>query len=82
MTDVIDTTAQTRLKSIIERLERLNEDKEAVQEDIKEVYSEAKGEGFETKIIRKVVKLRKVAKAARDEEAALIDLYSDAIGGL
>ena len=57
--DVLTAAAQGRLKSLIERIERLEEDKTAVMADLKEVYSEAKGEGFDTKIIRKVVRLRK-----------------------
>ena len=80
--DTISSTAQGKLKSIIERIERLEEDKAAVANDLKEVYAEAKGEGFDTKILRKVVRLRKQDKAKRDEEEALIDLYISAIGGL
>ncbi|MDB5483761.1 MAG: hypothetical protein JWO83_4814 [Caulobacteraceae bacterium] len=80
--DTIDTTAQGKLKSLIERIERLEEDKAAVSTDLKEVYAEAKGEGFDTKIVRKVVRLRKQDKAKRQEEEALIDLYISAIGGL
>lgn len=74
--------AQGRLKSLIERIERLEEDKAAVATDIKEVYAEAKGAGFDTKIVRKVVRLRKQDAAARQEEEALLDLYISAIGGL
>ena len=80
--DVLNTTAQGRLKSFIERIERLEEDKKAVSEDMKGVFAEAKGEGFDVKILRKVIRLRKQDKAQRDEEAALIDLYLSAIGGL
>ncbi len=80
--DTINTTAQGKLKSLIERIERLEEDKAAVATDLKEVYAEAKGEGFDTKIVRKVVRLRKQDKAKRQEEEALIDLYISAIGGL
>ncbi len=79
---VFDTSAQGKLKSLIERIERLEEDKAAVATDLKEVYGEAKGEGFDTKIIRKVVRLRAQDKAKRQEEEALIDLYISAIGGL
>jgi uncharacterized protein (UPF0335 family) len=78
----IDATAQGKLKSLIERIERLEEDKAAVAIDLKEVYAEAKGEGFDTRIIRKVVRLRAQDKAKRQEEEALIDLYITAIGGL
>ena len=80
--DTLDGSAQGRLRSLIERIERLEEDKAAVQADLKEVYAEAKGEGFDAKILRKVVRLRKQDQAKRQEEAALIDLYLHAIGGL
>lgn len=80
--DVLNSVAQGRLKTIIERIERLEEDKAAISGDIKEVYLEAKGEGFDVKILRKVIALRKLDKAARQEMEALIDLYLSAIGGL
>jgi uncharacterized protein (UPF0335 family) len=80
--DVLNSTAQTQLKTIIERIERLEEDKAAVQTDLKEVYAEAKGNGFDTKILRKVIRIRKQDKAKRQEEDALLDLYLSAVGGL
>ena len=80
--DTLGATAQGKLKSLIERIERLEEDKAAVASDLKEVYAEAKGEGFDTKIIRKVIRLRKADTAKRQEEEALIELYITAIGGL
>ena len=80
--DVLNATAQTQLKTIIERIERLEEDKAGVMADLKEVYAEAKGNGFDVKILRKVGRLRKQDKAKRDEEEALVDLYLSAIGGL
>lgn len=80
--DVLTQAAQGRLKSFIERIERLEEDKAAIANDMKEVFAEAKGEGFDVKILRKVIRLRKQDKVKRDEEAALIDLYLSAIGGL
>jgi uncharacterized protein (UPF0335 family) len=80
--DVLNTAAQTRLKTIVERIERLEEDKAAVAADLKEVFAEAKGEGFDVKILRKVIRLRKQDKAKRQEEEALLDLYLSAIGGL
>jgi uncharacterized protein (UPF0335 family) len=80
--DVLNTAAQTRLKTIIERVERLEEDKAAVANDIKEVFAEAKGEGYDVKILRKIIRLRKQDKAKRLEEEALMDLYLAAIGGL
>ena len=80
--DVLTSAAQSRLKSFIERIERLEEDKAAISADLKEVYAEAKGEGFDTKILRKVIRLIKQDKAKRQEEEALIDLYLSAIGEL
>ena len=80
--ETLNTTAQGKLKSLVERIERLEEDKAAVASDLKEVYAEAKGEGFDTKILRKVVRLRKADAAKRQEEEALLDLYISAIGGL
>ncbi len=78
--DVLSGTAQTQLKTIIERIERLEEDKAAVANDLKEVYAEAKGNGFDTKILRKVIRYRKQDKAKQQEEEALLDLYLSAIG--
>lgn len=80
--DLLNQAAQTQLKSVIERIERLEEDKAAVRMDLKEVYLEAKGNGFEVTILRKVIRLRKQDKAKRQEQAALIDLYLAAIGDL
>ncbi|MGZ8363064.1 MAG: nucleoid-associated protein GapR [Caulobacteraceae bacterium] len=78
--EVLNTTAQSQLKSIIERIERLEEDKAAVASDLKEVFAEAKGNGFDTKTLRKVVRIRKQDRAKRQEEEALLDLYLSAIG--
>lgn len=78
--DVISGAAQTRLRTIVERIERLEEDKAGIMGDIKEVYDEAKGEGFDVKILRKVVSLRKKDKVKRDEEETILDLYLTAIG--
>jgi uncharacterized protein (UPF0335 family) len=80
--EILNSTAQGRLKTLVERIERLEEDRAAVSGDLKEVYLEAKGEGFDVKILRKVVRLRKQDKAKRQEEEALVDLYLSAIGGL
>jgi uncharacterized protein (UPF0335 family) len=80
--DVMGGNAQSQLRSFVERIERLEEDKAAVQSDMKELYAEAKGNGFDTKIMRKVVALRKRDKAKLQEEEALVDLYMSAIGGL
>jgi uncharacterized protein (UPF0335 family) len=78
--DVLNTTAQGQLKAIIERVERLELEKAEVMEQIKEVYAEAKGNGFDVKVLKKVVRLRKQDKAKRDEEEALLDLYLSAVG--
>jgi uncharacterized protein (UPF0335 family) len=80
--DVLNSEVQTRLKTIIERVERLNEDKSAIMDDIKAVLAEAKSDGFDAKIIRKIIRLRKQDRAKRLEEEALTDLYLSAIGGL
>ena len=72
--------AADRLKSFIERVERLEEEKAALTTDIGEVYSEAKSNGFDAKIMRMIVKLRKLDSADRAEQDALLDLYRDALG--
>lgn len=70
------------LRAFIERVERLEAEKKALSEDIKEVYAEAKGNGFDPKIMRKIVVLRKMDQDKRDEEEALIDIYMRALGQL
>ena len=77
---VLNATAQGQLKSIIERIERLEVEKSEIAEQVKEVFAEAKGNGFDVKIIRKVVRLRKQDRAKRQEEEAILDLYLSAIG--
>lgn len=78
--DVLTATSAGRLRSIIERLERLDEDREAIMADMKEVFSEAKGEGYDVKTLRKVLRLRKQDRAKRQEEEAILDLYLSALG--
>jgi uncharacterized protein (UPF0335 family) len=78
--DVLTSAAQGRLRSIVERVERLEDDKAAVAADIKEVLAEAKGEGYDTAIIRQVVKIRRMDKAKRQEAEAILDLYLSALG--
>lgn len=68
------------LKSFIERIERLEEDKKAIADDIKDVYAEAKGTGFDIKIIRKIVSIRKQDVDKRREEDEILDLYLAALG--
>ncbi len=81
MTDIdMNPDTNGQLKQIVDRIETLEEDKAGVAEDIKEVYLEAKGSGFDTKILRKVISIRKKDRQARIEEQELIDLYSTALG--
>ena len=72
--------AGEQLKSFIERIERLEKEKRALSGDIKEVYAEAKGTGFEPKIMRQIIKLRRMDKEEVDEEESLLDLYKRALG--
>jgi uncharacterized protein (UPF0335 family) len=72
--------AKEHLRSFIERIERLEEEKAALTADIREVYAEAKGQGFDTKIMRQVVRLRKLDRADRQEQEAMLDLYLGALG--
>ena len=80
MTDTLSQTAQGQLLSIVERIERLEAEKAEISEQIKGVYSEAKGNGFDAKILRKIVRIRKQDRAKRMEEEAVTDLYLHAIG--
>jgi uncharacterized protein (UPF0335 family) len=72
--------AKEQLKSVVERIERLEEEKQALADDIKEVYAEAKANGFDTKTLRQVVRLRKQDLTERQEQEALLDLYMHALG--
>jgi uncharacterized protein (UPF0335 family) len=72
--------AHGQLKSIVERIERLEEEKKTIAGDIKEVYAEAKANGFDTKILRKVISLRKKEASEREEEQSMLDVYMAALG--
>jgi len=72
--------AAGQLRALIERIERLEEEKAALTSDIREVYAEAKGHGFDIKIMRQVVRIRKLDKADRQEQEAVLDLYMSALG--
>jgi uncharacterized protein (UPF0335 family) len=72
--------AGEQLRSLIERIERLEEEKKDVQEQIKEVFSEAKGFGFDTRIMRQLIRLRKLHDADRSEQEELLEVYKTAIG--
>lgn len=74
------TVAADRLRSFIERVERLEEDKAAIMNDIKEVFAEAKGEGYDVKTLRQVIRLRKMDRADRQEMEAMLELYLSALG--
>ena len=79
MSDV-SGVAGDQLKSYIERIERLEEEKAALMEDIREVYSEAKGNGFDVKIMRQIVRLRKLDTNDRSEQEAILEVYKAALG--
>jgi uncharacterized protein (UPF0335 family) len=74
--------AGERLRSFIERIERLEEEKRTLAEDIKEVFAEAKGAGFDAKIMRQIIKIRRMDKDDLDEQETLLDIYKRALGML
>ncbi len=80
--DVIGAAAREQLKSLVQRIERLEEEKASLGADLKEVYQEAKAMGFDTKVLRKVISLRKMDRNERAEQEALLDLYFGALGDL
>jgi uncharacterized protein (UPF0335 family) len=75
-----DIIAADQLRLFIERIERLEEEKKGMADDIRDVYSEAKSQGYDTKTMRAIVRLRKMEKNARDEAEALLDTYKAALG--
>lgn len=78
--DEAKAVAVAQLRAFIERIERLEEEKKTISDDIKQIYSEAKNSGFDTKAIRAIIRLRKKEDGERQEEEAIIDLYKDALG--
>ena len=72
--------AAEQLRLFIERIERLEEEKKGIADDIRDVYAEAKGEGYDSKTMRAIVRLRKMEKDARDEADALLETYRAALG--
>jgi uncharacterized protein (UPF0335 family) len=78
--ETLGGNAQGALKSFVERIERLEEDKAGVASDIKDVYAELKGQGFDGKTVRALIRLMKQDKAKRQEAQAMLDLYSHALG--
>ena len=78
--DKNSAVAAGQLRSFIERIERLEEEKKTISDDIKEVYAELKGSGFDSKAVREVIRLRKKEDHERQEEEAMIELYKNALG--
>ena len=76
----VSTVAGDRLRSFIERVENLEEEKQNIMGDIKEVFAEAKGEGYDVKVMRQIIRLRKMDRNDRAEQEALLELYLSAIG--
>ena len=75
-----DNVAADQLRLFIERIERLEEEKKGIADDVKDVYAEAKANGYDTKTMRAIVRLRKMEKHARDEADALLETYRTALG--
>ncbi len=81
MEDIAATgVAGEELKQFIERIERLEEEKKAISDDIKEVFGEMKGRGYDVKVVRQVLRIRKTDRAERQEQEAILDLYLNALG--
>jgi uncharacterized protein (UPF0335 family) len=78
--DAATRFAKDQLKAIVERIEHLEEEKKAIADDIKDVYAEAKGNGFDVKALRKIIRLRKQDKNERAEEEAVLETYMHALG--
>ncbi|QHJ75926.1 MAG: hypothetical protein [Caudoviricetes sp.] len=78
--DKNSAVAASQLRSFIERIERLEEEKKTISDDIKEVYAELKGSGFDSKAVREVIRLRKKEDHERQEEEAMVQLYKNALG--
>lgn len=78
--ETMDPSTAEELRSFVERIERLEEEKSNISSDIRDVYSEAKSRGYDTKILRKIVALRKKEPHEREEEEMLLELYRSAIG--
>jgi uncharacterized protein (UPF0335 family) len=75
-----ESVAQDQLRAFVERIERMEEEKKAISDDIKEIYAEAKGNGFDTKVLRQVIRIRKQDRAERLEFEAILELYLAALG--
>lgn len=80
ITESTQTVAAGQLRAFIERVERLEEEKHTIQDDIKDVYGEMRGTGFDVKAVKQIIRLRKKDQAERQEEEAILDLYMAALG--
>ncbi|ACS51959.1 MULTISPECIES: DUF2312 domain-containing protein [Bartonella] len=80
VTDQTHAISVNQLRSFIERIERLEEEKKTISDDIKDVYTELKGSGFDSKAVRSIIRLRKKEEHERMEEEAIIELYKNALG--
>ena len=77
-----DSVAADQLRAFLERIERMEEEKTAIAEDIREIYAEAKGNGYDTRALRTIIRLRKMDPAQRAEQEAVLDLYKQSLGML
>jgi uncharacterized protein (UPF0335 family) len=75
-----ENVAQDQLRAFVERIERMEEEKKAIADDLKEIYAEAKGNGFDTKVLRQVIRIRKQDRNERLEQEAILELYMSALG--
>jgi uncharacterized protein (UPF0335 family) len=75
-----ESVAQDQLRAFVERIERMEEEKKAIADDLKEIYAEAKGNGFDTKVLRQVIRIRKQDRNERLEQEAILELYMSALG--
>lgn len=80
VTETSQTVAAGQLRAFIERVERLHEERETIADDIKDVFAEMKGTGFDTKAVKTLLRLRRMDQAQRQEEEAILDLYKAALG--
>lgn len=78
--NIVLATRTSQLQAFIERIERLEEEKKTISDDIKEVYSELKGDGFDSKAVHEIIRLRKKEDHERQEEEAMVQLYKNALG--
>ncbi len=77
-----ESVSDKHLRAFIERIERMEEEKKAISDDIKEIYAEAKGTGFDTKVLRQIIRIRKQDRAEREHQEALLELYMASLNGV